>query len=162
MVPLGIGSAAAVRVGHAIGRRDISSAVIAGWAAMLLGGLFMFSAGLVFIAMPEPLASVFTNQTRVIEATTALLAIAALFQLFDGLQAVATGALRGAGNTHTAAISHLICYWAVGLPSGYFLCFHMGWGAAGMWAGLCLALILIGLVLTAAWVAQTRQLARDN
>jgi MATE family multidrug resistance protein len=80
-----------------------------------------------------------------------LLFVAAFFQLFDGLQAVATGALRGSGDTRTPMICHLIGYWIVGLPLGYVLCFHFGWGAPGMWTGLCVALVLIGLALLLAW-----------
>ena len=86
-----------------------------------------------------------------------MLALVALFQLFDGAQGVATGALRGAGNTRIPAISHLLGYWLFGLPLGYVLCFHFGWGAAGLWSGLCLALISIGIVLAIAWSAKTRQ-----
>jgi MATE family multidrug resistance protein len=81
--------------------------------------------------------------------------IAAFFQLFDGLQTVATGALRGAGDTHTAMICHLLAYWGLGLPLGYYLCFSRGWGANGLWIGLALALIVIGLILVLAWRRKT-------
>jgi len=80
-----------------------------------------------------------------------LLSIAALFQLFDGLQTIATGALRGLGNTRTPMVWNLLGYWVIGLPLGCWLCFRLRWGAVGLWDGLCLALILIGLGLTAAW-----------
>jgi len=73
--------------------------------------------------------------------------VAAFFQLFDGLQAVATGALRGAGDTRTPMIWSSTLYWLVGLPVGAYLCFRVGWGAAGLWTGLCVALILIGCAL---------------
>ncbi len=83
-----------------------------------------------------------------------MLSIAALFQLFDGFQVVAAGALRGAGDTRTPMLCNLIFYWLVGLPAGYLLCFNAGWGAAGLWAGLCLALVLIGSVLILVWRAK--------
>ena len=74
-----------------------------------------------------------------------------LRQLFDGLQTVATGALRGAGDTRTPMLCHFTAYWIIGLPLGAWLCFRRGWGAFGLWAGLSLALILIGIVLLRAW-----------
>ena len=80
-----------------------------------------------------------------------LLRIAAFFQLFDGLQVVATGALRGLGDTRTPMLCHFAGYWLIGLPAGAALCFGLGWGAAGLWSGLSLALILIGIALTLAW-----------
>ena len=91
-----------------------------------------------------------TVAARVYMATV-LLAVAAAFQLFDGVQTVSTGALRGAGDTRTPMFTHLAAYWGVGLPLGYFLCFRRGWGAAGLWIGLCVALMLIGLTLGLAW-----------
>ncbi|MBK5293181.1 MAG: MATE family efflux transporter [Acidobacteriia bacterium] len=151
MVPLGLGAAAAVRVGQAIGRRDGAGAGRAGWAAMTLGGATMSWFGLMFLLAPGWVARVFTTDPEVITAAGSMLAVAAVFQLFDGLQGVATGALRGAGDTRTAAASHLIGYWVIGLPLGYYLCFSVGWGAVGLWAGLCLSLIAIGVVLTGAW-----------
>ena len=80
-----------------------------------------------------------------------LLRIAALFQLFDGLQVVSTGALRGLGDTRTPMLAHLAGYWAVGLPVAYLLCFRFRWGATGIWVGLSAALILIGSALVAVW-----------
>jgi MATE family multidrug resistance protein len=84
--------------------------------------------------------------------------VAAAFQLFDGVQAVTTGALRGAGDTRTPMICHLVAYWGVGLPLGYVLCFRAGWGAVGLWIGLCLALIAIGLTLLLVWSRKVRSM----
>jgi MATE family multidrug resistance protein len=159
MVPLGISSAAAVRVGQALGRGDMKAAGRAGWTAMGLGAAFMTSAGVALIAFPEYVARAFTTDRAVIRTAVALLAVAAAFQLFDGVQSVATGALRGAGDTRTPMICHLLGYWLVGLPLGYVLCFAMGWGAVGLWTGLCLALVLIGLVLLIAWSRKVHAMA---
>jgi multidrug resistance protein, MATE family len=159
MVPLGISSAAAVRVGQALGRGDISAANRAGWTAIGLGAAFMAAAGLVMITFPAYVARVFTTDQAVIRTAVTLLAVAAAFQLFDGIQGVATGALRGAGDTRTPMICHLVCYWVVGLPLGYVLCFVVGWGAVGLWTGLCIALIMIGVVLLLAWTRKVHAMA---
>ncbi len=151
MVPLGIGSAAAVRVGQAIGRRDPEGAASSGWAALALGAGFMCFGAACFLLFPTWIARAFTTDGAVIQTAVTLLAVAALFQVCDGLQVVATGALRGAGDTRSPFVTHTICYWGIGLPLGWWLAFRTGWGAAGLWVGLCVALILIGVVLLAVW-----------
>lgn len=161
MVPLGIGSAAAVRVGQALGRGDLRAAGRSGWTALVLGAGFMSGAALAFLLVPGYIIRIYTPDAAVIRAGVSLLLVAGFFQLFDGVQAVATGALRGAGDTRTPMISHLLAYWLLGLPLGYFLCFGRGWGAAGLWIGLCIALILIGLVLLLVWHRKVQALARS-
>ena len=151
MVPLGIGSAAAVRVGQALGRRDAHGASRAGWTALALGGGFMACMAVIFLIAPRYIARIYTAEPAVIRAASALLFVAAFFQLFDGMQAVATGALRGAGDTRTPMIWSVTLYWLVGLPVGAYLCFGAGWDAPGLWTGLCVALILIGSVLINSW-----------
>jgi len=158
MVPLGLGSAAAVRVGHAVGRGDARGASRAGWTAIALGGAFMASAGVCFIAFPRSFARAFTPDQTVIDTVVSLLWIAAFFQFFDGLQGVTTGALRGLGDTRTAAITHMVAYWIIGFPVGCWLAFWCNWYAAGMWTGLCVALITIGIVLVAIWRRRTHGL----
>lgn len=151
MVPLGIGSAAAVRVGQGLGRRDPDAAVRAGWTALLLGSSFMICTAVAFWTLPKYIVRIYTPDPFVIRSATNLLFVAAFFQLFDGLQAVATGALRGTGDTRTPMICSVAFYWLVGLPLGYFLCFRIGLGAEGLWIGLCVALILIGSTLLYLW-----------
>jgi MATE family multidrug resistance protein len=151
MVPLGISSAAAVRVGQALGRRDPEWAHLSGWTALGLGGAFMAFAGLCFFAFPEAIVRAFSADAVVIAIGVKLLYIAALFQLFDGFQVVATGALRGAGDTRTPMLVNLIGHWALGLPIGWWLCFRWNWGAPGIWAGLSIGLIFVGAVLAYFW-----------
>ena len=158
MVPLGISSAAAVRVGQAVGARDPHGASRAGWMALLFGACFMSCSGLTLFLFARPIARIYTPDPAVVRAGAALLIVAAVFQLFDGLQVVATGALRGAGDTSTPMLANLIGYWAIGLPLGAFLSFKLQRGAVGMWAGLCLALIFIGSTLLMVWVRRIRDL----
>jgi len=80
-----------------------------------------------------------------------LLRISAFFELFDGFQVVATGALRGLGDTRSPMLAHLVGYWGIGMPVACVLCFGFGWGAPGIWIGLCLAIILIGSALVVVW-----------
>ena len=157
MVPLGISAAAAVRVGQAIGRRDPHGAAIAGWTALALGGGFMALAGIVLFAAPRFVARLYSPDAAVIEVTTSLLWIAAFFELFDGLQVVGTGALRGLGDTRTPAIAHFIGYWVFGLPVAWALCFRYGQGVRGLWIGLTVALILIGLALISWWARESQR-----
>jgi multidrug resistance protein, MATE family len=159
MVPLGISSAAAVRVGQAIGRKDPAGANHAGSTAIFLGATFMAGASIALLLFPRWIALMYTPDEIVIRATAALLVAGAAFQLFDGIQTVATGALRGAGDTRTPMLCHLLAYWVIGLPLGAWLCFRHNWGAFGLWAGLSLALILIGIVLLFAWRRAIYQLA---
>jgi MATE family multidrug resistance protein len=151
MVPLGICSAAAVRVGQAIGAGDPHAAARAGWMALFFGALFMSCSGLMLFFFARPIARMYTPEIDVVNAGATLLLVAAVFQLFDGLQVVATGALRGAGNTRIPMLANLLGYWVIGLPLGAFLCFKMKMGAVGMWLGLCLALVLIGSALLVVW-----------
>jgi MATE family multidrug resistance protein len=151
MVPLGISSAAAVAVGQAIGGREPARARRMGYIAVALGCAFMACSAVLFLCIPRQILSIYTNNTGVLTTGVALLAIAAVFQLFDGLQTVLTGALRGVGNTRIAMWVNFAGYWLFGLPVGYFFCFHRGYGVMGLWWGLTLALILISLVLLGAW-----------
>lgn len=158
MVPLGIASAGAVRVGQAIGRRDPAAAGHSGWTALLLGASFMLCAGLAFLLVPRSIIRIFTIDPTVIATGISLLFVAALFQLFDGLQVVATGILRGAGDTRTPMICNLVGHWLLGLPVGYALCFTWGRGVVGLWVGLSMGLIAVGAVLLGVWARKVRSL----
>jgi len=162
MVPLGISSAAAVRVGHAIGRGKPAAASDAGDTAIFLGAGFMTLAGIALLVFPRWIALMYTPDETVIRSTALLLAAGAAFQLFDGIQTVATGALRGVGDTRTPMFCHFTAYWIIGLPLGAWLCFRQNWGAFGIWSGLSLALILIGIVLLIVWRRMVRRLSAQT
>jgi MATE family multidrug resistance protein len=162
MVPLGIGSAAAVRVGQALGRHDPHGASRAGWTALVLGAAFMTCTALIFWLVPGYIVRIYSPDRILTQAASRLLFVAAFFQLFDGLQAVATGALRGAQDTRTPMICSVVFYWLVGLPLGHFLCFRLGWGASGIWTGLCVALILIGCSLLVLWRRKESSFASEE
>jgi MATE family multidrug resistance protein len=156
MVPLGIASAGAVRVGQAVGRRDARAAARAGWVALVLGTGFMSTAALAFVLVPRPLIAMFSSSDTVFAVGRRLLIVAAMFQLFDGLQGVSTGLLRGLGDTRTPMLANIAGHWLLGLPVGYALCFWWAWGVVGLWVGLSIGLIAIGLVLVLTW---TRRIA---
>ena len=157
MVPLGIASAGAVRVGHAVGRRDPGAASRAGWTALLFAVLFMSAAAAVFLTIPRALLRAFTTDAAVVELGVTLLFVAALFQLFDGVQGVATGALRGLGETRTPMLWNLAGHWFIGLPLGYALCFVAGFGVIGLWWGLSVGLIICGVALLVVWMRRVHQ-----
>ena len=157
MVPLGLGSAGAVRVGHAVGARDPVRASAAGWTAILLAACFMVVAAATFVVAPRQLIGWFTTDENVLAVGASLLLLAAVFQLFDGIQGVITGTLRGIGDTRTPMIVNLIAHWAVGLPTGYLLCFVVGWGVFGLWIGLSLGLIVTGVILFWVWTVKIRK-----
>ena len=162
MMPLGISSAAAVRVGHAIGRRDPEGASRAGWTALAFGAGAMSLGALAMLIIPQAIARLFTPEAAIIAGAAPLLRVAAFFQLFDGLQVTATGALRGAGDTRTPMLCHFAGYWILGLPLGAFLCFRESLGAVGLWMGLSAGLIVIGMVLVWFWRRTARGLRGGN
>ena len=151
MVPLGLASAGAVRVGHAVGRRDAAGAGRAGWSAIVLGAGFMTAAAIVLLGAPGMLIRLFTTDVAVVATGITLLRMAAAFQLFDGVQGVTTGALRGLGDTRTPMLANLVGHWLVGLPVAAFAAFGLGFGVLGLWAGLSISLTLVGIVLLVVW-----------
>lgn len=149
MVPLGIGSATAVRVGHAVGRGDPPGVLLAGKVGFVCGGVFMSAMAILFLLAPAPLGRILTSDEAVIAAAVPLVRVAAMFQLFDGMQVVGAGALRGAGDTHAALWVNIVGFYAIGLPLAALLVWTFDTGAVGLWWGLNVGLIVIGTTLIA-------------
>ena len=151
MVPLGISAAAAVAVGHAIGAGNPARARRAGWMAIGLGVAFMGLAAVGFLVIPRPIMEIYSRDPRILAMGVHILMIVAAFQIFDGCQTVATGALRGMGETRFPMLTNFAGYWLFGLPLGAVMCFKLGWGLSGLWTGLTLALIVIASLLLRRW-----------
>ena len=151
MVPYGLSSAAAIRVGQAVGRGDLPGARLAGWSAIGLALAAALTMSCLLVVAREPLLRIFTQDGSVVTVGGTLLLLCAAFQPFDGCQAVATGALRGMGDTRTPMLCNLAGHWFIGLPVAYALCFGRDWGVIGLWTGLSLSLIMIGVALVLAW-----------
>lgn len=162
MVPLGVSAAAAVSVGHAVGAGDPARARRAGWLALAVGTGFMLLAAVVFLVAPGPLIALYTRDPEVMAVGPGLLLLAAAFQIFDGIQTVSTGALRGLGETRAPMIANLVGYWVLGLPLGLTLCFELKWGIYGLWIGLTLALVVIAATLLVRWNRESARLPRTG
>lgn len=148
MVPLGISTAAAVRVGLAVGAGDPQGVRRAARVALAAGATTMACFGLSFVTWPEEFASLFTNDVAVIAVTAALMPLAGAFQLFDGLQVVAAGVLRGTADTRWPSILNFVGYWVLGLPVGFWWAFRQGSGPKALWWGLAggLAFVAVALI----------------
>lgn len=147
MVPLGVGAAAAVRVGHAVGAGDAPAARRAATASLLFGVAFMSCTAALFLLAPRLLARAYTADARVIEVAAALIPIAGVFQIFDGIQAVAAGVLRGVGDTRAPMLIALVGFWFVGVPVSAWLGLHTRAGAAGLWWGFVAGLGAVATIL---------------
>lgn len=135
MVSSGLGAAATIRVGHFLGAQSKAGIRRAGFSAILLSFGFMFVAAIFFVIFRYQLPAQFNNEPDVVEYAATLLLIAAGFQLFDGTQVTAQGALRGLKDTIKPGYIAFVAYWIVGLPVSYILCIPMEMGAAGVWYG---------------------------
>ena len=145
MVHLGFCNVATIRVGNAFGRRDIPHMARGAHMVMLLSLFFSAITIVAFVVWPEPLISLFmregeTARAEILTIGVGLLAVAALFQLVDGAQAVALGMLRGAQDTKVPMIYAAISYWGIGIPCSYVLGFVLDWEGVGVWAGLVIGL----------------------
>ncbi len=148
MAVLGISVAGSIRVGNAVGKRDISETRRAGFTASLLGASIMMFAGIIFILFRNYLPTLYVNDEVVISYASSLLIIAALFQISDGIQAVGIGILRGLTDVKIPTAITFIAYWIVGLPVGYLLGFTFDLGVQGVWIGLLLGLTTSAILLT--------------
>jgi MATE family multidrug resistance protein len=155
MVPLGLGQAATIRVGFALGRGDRAAITRAGWTAWLLGVGFMAAMAALLWLEPRPLVTLFLENNaanaRVIGLAVNFLAIAAIFQVVDGAQVVGAGMLRGLHDTRVPMFFALIGYWGIGIGAGAWLAFRRGWAGQGIWAGLALGLAVVALLMIVRW-----------
>jgi MATE family multidrug resistance protein len=147
MVPLGISSAAAVVVGHAVGRVDAESAWESAQAALLVAIAFMGATGIAFLLLPGPLARAYTGAPEVLAVAMALIPLAGVFQVFDGIQVTSIGILRGLGDTRTPMMIGILGFWLLGLPVSLVLAYPLGFGARGLWWGLVLGLVIVAAFL---------------
>ncbi|MBL8744703.1 MAG: MATE family efflux transporter [Myxococcales bacterium] len=147
MVSMAISNATSVRVGNAVGRGDSHGVRLSGWVGLGLSAAYMTLTALGFLLFAESLAWILSDRPEIIAVAVPLVHIAAAFQLFDGAQVVAAGALRGLGDTKSAQHANLIGYYALGLPVAVVLGFYAGWKEQGLWWGLCLGLGFVAVFL---------------
>jgi multidrug resistance protein, MATE family len=144
---LGVAAAGSTRVGLAVGARLRAATRSAGHAAFIGGAAVMAVAAAVFALAPRPLARVITDKPEVIAAALPLFLVAAYFQLSDGIQAVGSGVLRGAGDTRFAFVANIVGHWLIGMPVALFLGFNKDMGIVGLWWGLCAGLTVVAVLL---------------
>ncbi len=149
MVPLGISSAATVIVGHAVGRGDAASVRRSSLAALLVGAGFMSLTAVTFLTIPGLLAAIYSADVDVVRLAVLLLPIAGVFQVFDGIQVVCLGVLRGLGDTRAPMIISIVGFWCLGMPVSVWLAFGRDLGAVGLWWGLVAGLAIVAVVLAA-------------
>ena len=168
MVHLGISNVATIRAGNAYGRRDLDhlsrGAVTATVLSLIVAALTI--AG--FLIWPEPMIDIFMQRdeparAEILAIGVGLLALAALFQLVDGAQAVALGLLRGVQDTTVPMVLAGISYWGIGIPVSYVLGFGAGMGGTGVWLGLVVGLGAAAILLNLRfWGPAMRRLARGE
>jgi multidrug resistance protein, MATE family len=153
----GIGAATSVRVGHHVGSGSTAGARRAGFLGISLATLIMTGFGLAFFLAPGFFARLLTSDLSVVPVGTALLSVAALFQISDGIQAVTLGALRGAGDTRAGLIANVVGYYLFGLPVAYYLGIVRAGGVVGLWWGLSAGLTAVAIVLLYRFHTLTRR-----
>ncbi len=156
-VPWGVSAAAAVQVGNAVGRRDAPGARYAAIAALLCGVAFMGTMAAVMIAIPETLARVYTDERAVVALAATLIPIAGVFQVFDGVQVVSVGILRGIADTRRPLLINILGFWLIGFPVSAWLGFGTAAGPSGLWWGLVVGLAVVAVLLVHRVRSQLRQ-----
>jgi len=160
MVPLGLGQAATVRVGLALGRGDKPGITRAGWAAWVIGVGFMAAMALVMWAIPRQLVILFLTDVPqnalTIGLAVSFVRVAAAFQLVDGAQVIGAGMLRGLHDARWPLIFALVGYWVVGLGIGAWLAFDRDWQGIGIWIGLGAGLAAVAVLMLARWLIRER------
>jgi MATE family multidrug resistance protein len=156
MFPLGFSSAAAVRVGYHVGGRRTAHAGTAGWLCIGLSVAVMSLCALAYLFFPKVMLGWFSKDPAVLELGAKILAVVAIFQIADGIQVSAAGALRGAGNTRSSMLANLVGHYPIGLVLGLTLCFLTPLGVVGMWIGLAAGLTSVAAILLRVWATTAR------
>lgn len=166
MVPMGLGQAATVRVGLALGRGDRAGIARAGWTAWMLGVGFMAAMAVVMWVAPRALVGLFLEATPanapVIALAVSLLGIAAIFQIVDGAQVVGSGMLRGLHDTRVPMIFAFVGYWLIGIGVGTWLAFRAGWHGVGIWTGLAIGLAVVAALIIVRWTQRDRLILQPS
>ncbi|MBD1937279.1 MATE family efflux transporter [Microcoleus sp. FACHB-68] len=153
MVPVGISYATTIRVGQSIGKNDPKGAQQAGYVGIAIGAIFMGMMAVIFWIFPERIVGIYLNvkapeNLEVVKLAISLLGVAAMFQIFDGIQVIAAGALRGLKDTRVPMLIGVFAYWIVGFVSGYMMGIYLDWGGVGLWGGLALGLAFASGILS--------------
>jgi MATE family multidrug resistance protein len=159
MVPLGLAMAVTVRVGQAIGRGDALAARFSGFVGVMLAAAFMTGSAIALFSIPETIAGIYTSDPEVKTIAAMLLTMAGIFQIFDGLQVSASGALRGLKDTRMPMLITAFAYWGIGMPLGYGLGIAWGGGPRGLWIGFICGLAVAAALLNRRFNRVTRRLA---
>ncbi len=162
MMASGISAAATVRVGNQLGLNDIPTLRIAGFTSFIMAVAFMLVACLGFALGKDFLPGLYADELEVLQIASVLLVIAAIFQIFDGVQVVALGALRGLEDVKMPTIVAIISYWLIGLPLGYVLGFKLDLGIEGIWYGLLTGLAITAITLFLRFNILTNRLLAKN
>lgn len=165
MIPLGLSAATTIRVGHALGRDDHPDMARAAAASLGLGLAFACLSALIFLTMPRALIGLYLDieapaSAGVVPLAVSFLAVAGVFQIVDGVQALSSGALRGLKQARVPMVIALLSYWGVGVPASYGLAFAAGWGGVGIWWGLAIGLAVAAILMTAHLYGWIRRFAR--
>ena len=164
MIPLGLAQAGTVRVGVAHGRGDHLGVVRAAWAVLIVAAVIAVGGGILFAVIPTTLASIFLDKAgrdsaAVLAIAGPFVVIAGVFQLVDGLQAIAAGLLRGLKDTRIPMILALISYWPIGFLAAWFFAFPAGFGGIGVWFGFLAGLAAASVLLNWRFYRLVRQRA---
>lgn len=153
MIPLGISIATTIRVGQCMGQGNPKGARLAGFVGIGIAALCMTLTGILFWTIPGKIVSLYLDTANpanavVVDLAKTLLAVAAMFQIADGIQVAAAGALRGLKDTRVPLLIGTLAYWGIGLPCGYILGMVWGFGAVGLWWGFAIGLAVAAGILT--------------
>lgn len=146
MIPFGLSIAVAIRIGQAVGRSDAGTLRQSALAGVSITLVLQSLAALVFLSVPSFIAGIYTEEVELLGVASRLLVIAGIFQLFDGLQVLGMGQMRGIKQTRVPFLVTLVAFWALGAPTGHYLAFGRKLGVDGLWygllTGLCVAAVL--------------------